>query len=117
VTDDGGATASDEMLATVDQSDGGGPESGSLTVMTIDADGLPLGGACFGLYADQGPEVANTCDTADGSDDGTTVFKNVPAGSYVVMQTDAQPGYSLADAQPVWVAAGEESTVTMQNMP
>lgn len=71
----------------------------NVTVMSIDALGNRLPGACYFLYFNAGSGipgefVRGVCDADDGHDDGQTVFLNVINARYVMVQVIAPPGYA-----------------------
>lgn len=80
---------------------------------------LPLR-ACFALYPDpgtgqpQGPELAYECDW---DEDGVTVFAALHGGDYIVVEVETPIGYAPAPAQTVSLVAGQEATLTFQNLP
>lgn len=61
---------------------------GSFTLLKTDKNGKPLPGAKFRLF--RGPEV-----TTD--KDGKARFSNIEPGDYNIIETQAPPGYKLAD--------------------
>lgn len=90
--------------------------NGSVEVMKTDADtGTPLAGASFELRdADGNPLAAQTT-----ASNGRTVFENIPAGSYSVVETGAPQGFQMSSSnvQTVTVTAGQTSQVSFINQP
>lgn len=118
-----GYSAAPDQTATVT---GGATESlafeveaevtpGSLTVNKVNEADEPLAGTCFRLM-NEGGGVAQVCDAADGSDDGTITFTDVPAGSYELVETRT-PGseYQAAPNRSIDIGAGEDITVEVVN--
>ena len=121
VTDNQDATASDELIVTVEQAD---PVYGALYVQTIDANGAVITGACYSLFVDLGggtynssEAIAQKCDHRDEEpNDGTTHFTEIPVGPYVVVQSVTLPGYTPANDQQIYIYEGG-NTVVMQQDP
>ncbi|MFF6774036.1 collagen binding domain-containing protein [Streptomyces sp. NPDC012637] len=81
---------------------------GSVTITKEDDNGAPLAGAEFTLFQD-GQATTFTCTTnAQGICGPIT---NVPAGDYVVRETDTPDGYEPAPDEAITVEAGETVTV------
>jgi uncharacterized surface anchored protein len=94
------------------------PQAGTLVVKKVDQNNKPLGGACFQVQ--QGNTIiASLCDATDGNpSDGTLTFKNLKAGSYLLVESKAPTSdYQPADPQTVTVTAGKTTTVTVPNTP
>ncbi len=96
---------------------------GSVTVELSDPAGAPLAGGQFALVADRngdgargsGDAVEDQCTTGAG---GTCGFGEVDAGSYLVMQRSAPPGFLAEGAPaPVFVSQGASQTVSFVNAP
>ncbi|MDQ3526144.1 MAG: hypothetical protein M3451_13990, partial [Chloroflexota bacterium] len=74
-------------------------EPGNLLITLVDADGQPVGGACFELVQDD-EVVIESCDTAQferNPDNGTTGFYGVPSGTYTVRNSENPDDLPLAD--------------------
>lgn len=98
------------------------PAPGRINIAKTDDDGLPLNGAVFTLYADDGDgvfeggaddTVVGTCTTgvsnfgdSNTPDTGTCSFIDVPLGSYWVDETGVPAGYSKAGGLPTPVTVG-----------
>ena len=97
----------------------------AVTVNKLDETGDPLPGACFAGYRAAGgaapaPEnlVEERCDADDESADGRTVFRDVPAGDYLLVESQAPPGYVAADPTPFALAADQtELALDVDNAP
>ncbi|MGH2532195.1 MAG: MSCRAMM family protein [Thermomicrobiales bacterium] len=93
------------------------PALGQVVITKTNQDGDPLGGACFAL---SGPsEIGPICDNQGGDqsgDEGTILIPDVPAGDYVVTETQAPEGFSAGPPQEITVAEGETATVTFENV-
>jgi pimeloyl-ACP methyl ester carboxylesterase len=81
-----------------------------LTVHRLDADGRPLAGACFQIYADAGSGArgefrGGACDTdGDGADDGAIPFPPMPPGNYVLEEVRPPAGLTPSPDVPVALA-------------
>jgi uncharacterized surface anchored protein len=89
---------------------------GTLIVNKTGPTGAPLAGACFSLRVGATTVVPSTCDAADGANDGTIRFNNVPVGTYILTETvrpsvDFQP----APDRNVTITVNQTTTVTVQN--
>ncbi|HEY7033314.1 MAG TPA: SpaA isopeptide-forming pilin-related protein, partial [Thermomicrobiales bacterium] len=91
------------------------PQTGTLTVDTINPEGTPIPGAC---YSATGPDNG-AVQGCDDDNDGTVPLGDVAAGDWQVQQTTAPAGYALADpaTQTVTVAAGQPAQVSFTNQP
>lgn len=90
--------------------------NGSVEVIKTDADtGTPLAGASFELRDAEGNLVAAQTTASNGK----TVFDNIPAGSYSVVETGAPQGFQMSssDVQTVTVTAGQTSQASFINQP
>lgn len=86
---------------------------GDLIVTLVDANGAPIGGACFQLERD-GVVVAEECDIEDNFPfNGNTGFFGVPSGEYTLIQSTAPEGTEPAPDTQVTVPANGEETVTV----
>ncbi|MBX3072191.1 MAG: hypothetical protein KF883_16935, partial [Thermomicrobiales bacterium] len=84
-------------------------EPGSLRIQTRDADGNPIGGACFTVG------TVSRCDNAAGDTDpaaGEIVVSGLLAGDYLVTNTEPPAGFVTAEPQTTTVDAGAEATVS-----
>jgi uncharacterized surface anchored protein len=88
---------------------------GDLIVSLTDQEGNPIGEACFQLIDQQGNGVAESCDRADFGDsnpgNGNTGFFGVPAGTYVLHQSQAPEGTEPVEDQNVDIVADESVNV------
>ncbi len=95
--------------------------NGSIQINKVDAaDGVtPLGGSCYELSGPAG--TVAICDDDETDRDelvaadvtaGVIVASDLPAGDYIVRETQAPAGYDLAVEQTVSVGAGSMSGVT-----
>jgi hypothetical protein len=91
------------------------PQTGTLTVITLNPDGAPIPGAC---YSASGPNEA-VIEDCDDDGDGTVPLGEVAAGDWQVRQTTAPTGHDPVDPaeQPVTVAAGQPAEVRFTNQP
>lgn len=93
--------------------------SGSLEITKKNKTGTLLQDSCFALYADlggmvRGRQVATQCDRYDGTpNNGKLNFVNVPAGSYVVVETRAPSGYALASDRVAVITEGETTRISV----
>ena len=85
------------------------PQTGSIRVVSADAEQTPLPGACVAI--DGGEPL---CDV-DG--DGVLIFENVPAGDHTLSQTTPPDGFQPAGDQTITVEAGEQTDVLFTNAP
>src|SRR5690606_23560851 len=85
------------------------PETGRVSLISLDEDGGPLAGAAFVLTGEDGTRV-DVMDGADGDHDavpGIVEVRELPVGTYLVTQTSVpQPYVPAADPQPVTVQGG-----------
>ena len=83
--------------------------------------GEALPGACVDVYAaargQVGASVARACDADDGSADGATTVRHLPAGEYVAVETSAPPGYAPAPDQPLTVAGRSSFDFAVLHLP
>ena len=88
--------------------------TGTLTISKVDGDTV-LPGACFRLDGEGGP-IGPICDSADGADDGTITFSDVPAGTWTLVETRT-PSNEYAPIQPrqVTIEAGENLEIEVPN--
>lgn len=72
--------------------------TGDLVVIRQDADGAPLGGACFELVDSNGLAVGEAVCDEDGdvTDDGRTGFFDLPVGTYTLRETRTPEGAEQA---------------------
>ncbi|HET7529674.1 MAG TPA: SpaA isopeptide-forming pilin-related protein, partial [Mycobacteriales bacterium] len=89
--------------------------TGSLTIRKLDDGGDALPGTCFRLDGESG-SIGPVCDNADGADDGTITFSDIPAGTYTLVETRT-PSSAYAPAQPrqVTIGAGENLEIEVTN--
>ncbi len=83
-------------------------EPGSLRIRALDADGNPVGGACFAWG------TGSQCDNLAGDGDpavGVILVTGLVAGDYTVAGTEPPVSMVLADPQTVTIVAGEEATL------
>ena len=85
--------------------------TGGIVVVTQDANGTPVAGACYTAISGTS-SVGPVCDTDDGAD-GYTAITDLSAGAYVIRMTTTPPGYSPAGDTAVRVVAGETAQTTM----
>ncbi|APT93374.1 hypothetical protein CPHO_11305 [Corynebacterium phocae] len=81
---------------------------GTVTVSKVDAEGAPLAGAEFGLFAvdENGVASESPSVTAVSGDDGVVSFEVVPWGTYVLKETNAPTGWLLStESKQVTVGA------------
>ncbi|MGH2548856.1 MAG: MSCRAMM family protein, partial [Thermomicrobiales bacterium] len=86
--------------------------TGTLVVKKVGPNGQPLGGACFSLRVGQTTKVPSTCDNADGANDGTITFNNVPTGTYTLHET-VKPSADYQSAADVSVTINKDQTTTI----
>jgi uncharacterized surface anchored protein len=94
-------------------------ETGSIQVIATDANGNPIGGACWALL-DGDTEVAAQCDddTNGGiANDGFATFTSVPPGNYTLAETQAPDGFLPVDDRQVTIVAGENAPVSVPHQP
>ncbi|HEV2109582.1 MAG TPA: SpaA isopeptide-forming pilin-related protein [Thermomicrobiales bacterium] len=95
------------------------PETGSVEITSLDEDGGPLAGACFGLTGDGTTgDVEAVCDGGrrDGSaEDGVVTISDVQPGRYTLTETRTPEGYVAPAAQAVTVEAGETASAAVQH--
>nr|MBA2247128.1 hypothetical protein [Chloroflexia bacterium] len=93
------------VTASVDAAEG---ETGDVVVLRRDADGNPVGGACFEIVDAGGTVIApQVCDEdGDVADDGRIGFTGVPAGAQTLRETRTPEGVAPAADQPIEVEAG-----------
>jgi hypothetical protein len=91
------------------------PQTGTLAALAVDPEDKPLPGAC---YAASGPDGA-AVDGCDDDGDGRADLGEVPAGDWVVRQTDPPAGYDpgAPEEQSVPVTAGQPGEVRFVNAP
>ncbi|MGI8975212.1 MAG: SpaA isopeptide-forming pilin-related protein [Thermomicrobiales bacterium] len=89
--------------------------SGTLIVSKVDDVGQALAGSCFRLQ-DAGGVFAEVCDSADGADDGTITFSDVPVGTWQLVETRT-PGnqYQPVPARLIEIEPAETTTVEVVN--
>src|SRR5690606_29527448 len=88
-------------------------QPGDLIVTLVDANGTPIGGACFQLERD-GVVVAEECDSEDDFPfNGNTGFFGVPSGEYTLIQSTAPEGTQPAPDTQGTVPANGAETVTV----
>lgn len=85
------------------------PELGNLIVTRTDANGNPVGGACFALINDEGTVIGEQCDD-DG--DGTTIINQVPEGTYTLRESRTPEGNQAAPDAQVTVQPNIDNTVS-----
>ncbi|HEV2128030.1 MAG TPA: SpaA isopeptide-forming pilin-related protein [Thermomicrobiales bacterium] len=90
--------------------------TGALTVAKVNPAGEALSGACFRLQTDD-ETVAQACDGADGADDGTIRFVDIPVGSYELVETRAPQGFQAGSARSVEITPGGDAEVEVVNTP
>ncbi|HEV2072941.1 MAG TPA: SpaA isopeptide-forming pilin-related protein [Thermomicrobiales bacterium] len=90
--------------------------TGNVVVLRQDAQGNPVGGACFELLDSNGGVVGEAVCDEDGdvADDGRIGFFDVPAGSYTLHESRTPAGYNPAADAPVQVTGNEVSEVRVQ---
>ncbi|HET7530809.1 MAG TPA: SpaA isopeptide-forming pilin-related protein, partial [Mycobacteriales bacterium] len=89
--------------------------TGSLTIQKLDDGGDALPGACFRLDG-EGGSIGPVCDNADGANDGTSTFGDVPAGTYTLIETRTpSSAYAPAPPRQVTIAAGENLEIEVTN--
>ena len=95
------------------------PETGTVEITSLDEDGDPLAGACFGLTADDGAgDVEPVCDGGPGdgaADAGLITLAAVQPGTYTLTETRAPDGYVAVADQPLTVSAAETTSVEVQH--
>ena len=91
--------------------------TGDIVVLRQDADGNPVGGACFQLLDAGGQVVGDpVCDEdGDVADDGRTGFSNIPAGTYTLQETRTPDGYEPAADTQIQVTADQATDVPVQS--
>jgi uncharacterized surface anchored protein len=112
VTVEGGGDASYEIRLDVL------PQPSTLTVLKVDPGDNPLGNSCFALR--QGTTtIATRCDATDANpNDGVLTFENVPAGSYMLVETRApSPSWNVSSPISVKMVAGVDQDVRVVNYP
>ena len=94
------------------------PQPSTLTVEKVDPNDEPLGNSCFALRQGQ-TTIMTRCDANDSSpNDGTLVFENVPAGSYMLVETRApSPAWNISSPVSVTMVAGKDQTVRVIDYP
>ncbi|MGE3797709.1 MAG: SpaA isopeptide-forming pilin-related protein [Thermomicrobiales bacterium] len=88
------------------------PPAGRLAIASVDDEGNPIGGACFGLSgaADVGPVCDN--DEADlDPESGTIEIATIPTGLYTLEETTAPDGFMASAPQSVEIALDELTSV------
>lgn len=91
--------------------------TGTLVVKKIGPNGQPLAGACFSLRVGQSTKAPSVCDNADGSNDGTITFNNIPTGNYTLHETvKPSADYQSAADVSVTITQNQTTTVTVQNV-
>jgi len=92
------------------------PGTGNVQILTVDAAGGALTGACYTI---SGPATFGPVCDGDAQDtstgDGDVGFDAVPSGHYVVTQTQAPSGYAPATAEIDVIPAIQPQVVTVQN--
>ena len=87
---------------------------GTIVVVKVDENGVPLGGACFAV---SGPvDLGQRCAAGGGDGQQVTVFAGLPAGSYTVVEVAVPAGYEGGGSQTVQVNPGETAAVTFVNV-
>lgn len=112
VTVDGGGNASYEIRLDAL------PQPSTLTVEKVDPNDEPLGNSCFALRQGQ-TTIMTRCDANDANpNDGILTFENVPAGSYMLVETRApSPAWNVASPVSVTMVAGTDQTVRVIDYP
>jgi len=94
------------------------PDAGSVTISKTDDKGAALGGACFSLTGST--SVGPVCDNQDGDGsaaNGTIAIANVPAGPYLLTETQTPDGYSSSAPITITVTANQETKLTVVDSP
>ncbi len=97
------------------------PETGTLTVTVVDADGTSIEaspGACVGLTGTA--EIAAICDNESGDTDpasGDIGIDAIPAGSFTLTESRAPDGFVAGADVTVEIVAGETATAQFGNDP
>lgn len=73
---------------------------GTVKLVKVDENGDPLAEATFGIWADgANTETDQPLKTVESGSDGAVEFADMPAGSYIVKETEAPYGYELDGAE------------------
>ncbi|WP_281532814.1 collagen binding domain-containing protein [Anaerocolumna aminovalerica] len=70
--------------------------TGNIIFHKLNEDNLPLPGAEFTLYHENDVNLENPLSTAISDEQGKVEFKNVPYGSYKIIETKAPEGYLIS---------------------
>ena len=92
----------------------------AIVIHLKDGNGDALPGGCFGVAgAIEGDPTMSvgSCDSWDGSNDGTTTMKGLRARSYEITQGTAPPKFGLAAPQSFTATGTETHTFEMVNLP
>lgn len=95
----------------------------SATITTQDASGHTLVGACYGLFKDAGggaigSHLAGTCDwPSDGLQNGKTIFFDVAAGNYVLIESRSPVGYQVGAKIRFTKASGSPAQIKVIDQP
>ncbi|MGI9253418.1 MAG: MSCRAMM family protein, partial [Thermomicrobiales bacterium] len=94
-------------------------QPGSVDLVTVGADGAPVGGGCYALVNRDTGERREQCDDAAGAADGLLTFSDVPAGPWTIQEISAPAGLPAAQPIDVDVQAGESTRagITYQSAP
>ncbi|MDQ3444367.1 MAG: SpaA isopeptide-forming pilin-related protein, partial [Chloroflexota bacterium] len=88
---------------------------GTLTVVRLDADGNPAGGACYQL--ESGGLANQACDSDDGSLDGNTLMsfpEGLDPGGYRLVEAQSPDGLDRVDDQEVDLQPGDNAVQVQQ---
>jgi uncharacterized surface anchored protein len=95
------------------------PETGAVEITSVDENGDPLAGACFGLTGSgEAGDVEPVCDGGrrDAStEDGVVGIADVQPGTYGLSETRTPEGYVAPAEQEITVEAGETTSVEVQH--
>src|SRR5262249_39441939 len=99
-------------------------DANNVVVRAVDANSMPVPGACFTVFDAGGSFVAAACDSADGRTDGVTYFRDVAPGDYTLVERWAPAGYvvgarttftkvadTIGDLEVTQTPGGQKATV------
>jgi len=91
--------------------------NGDVVVLRQDAEGNPVGGACFELVGAEGTVIGQqVCDEdGDVADDGRTGFFDIPAGPATLRETRTPDGFEPAADQPFEIQGDAVTEVTVRS--